>query len=236
MSKLYKIIASNQKKPKKEQFTYEVPTFVVGGGVKRVEKKRIKKGWLIGGVAAGCIIGFLYIPGFFMQEEINPLIVQTERANSTALRNTVLRDYPNEDFDGDGILNIDEVNVYGTDPWLADSDRDGASDLYEIRSANTDPLTGNDLLSQYQRNIDSDTGNNMETPFRNNNVLLWADNYYSKSHGGVIQTTTGYHFNEFTGYAQFSENGYAYLYEMVYIPSYHTVKQKMCGKLKEAVM
>ena len=213
MSKLNKILATNQKKPVKEQVRYNVPTYTAGGGVKRVEKKRKKKGWIIGGVITVSILGFLYIPGFFMKEEFNPLIVQTEIANSTALRNTVLRDYPNADFDNDGVSNSDEVNVYGTDPWLMDTDGDGASDLYEIKVANTDPTTQNDLLSQIQKNLDNEKGDHMETPFRNNNVLLWADNYYSKSHGGVIQTTTGYYFNEFTGYAQFAEKGYAYRYE-----------------------
>lgn len=212
MSNLNKILATNQKKPQKESVRYEVPTFTAGGGVKRKEKKRVKKGWLAVGISAGCVLCLLYIPGLFMQEESNPLIVQTEIANSTALKNTVLRDYPNADFDDDGIINADEVNVYNTNPWLMDTDADGASDLYEIKIANTDPITPNDLLSQIQKNEDYEKGENMETPYRNNNVLLWADSYYAKSHGGAIQTITGYHFNDFTGYAQFAESGYAYKY------------------------
>ncbi len=38
-----------------------------------------------------------------------------------------------EDTDGDGIRNVDEVNVYGTNPVVADSDDDGIPDGWEIR-------------------------------------------------------------------------------------------------------
>lgn len=213
MANLKKIISKNQKQPLKQRINPEIPTFTAGGGVKKVEKKRKNKGLIIGITVLACVLGFLYIPGFFMSDEENPLIVQTEITTSTALKNTTLRDYPNDDFDGDGISNSDEVNVYGTNPWMIDTDRDGASDAYEIRLANTDPSTADELLSQMQKNIDAETGDNMSTPYRCNNVLLWADNYQSKAYGGVIQTTTGYHFDKFTGHAQFMEGGYAYKYE-----------------------
>lgn len=44
------------------------------------------------------------------------------------------------DADGDGLLNLDELKVYGTDPHLADTDGDGLSDGEEIVTYATDPL------------------------------------------------------------------------------------------------
>jgi len=46
-----------------------------------------------------------------------------------------------DDFDGDGLSNWDEVSTYGTDPLLADTDNDGASDGMEILLGRT-PLKG----------------------------------------------------------------------------------------------
>ncbi|MFQ6127226.1 MAG: hypothetical protein ACE5R6_21850, partial [Candidatus Heimdallarchaeota archaeon] len=43
------------------------------------------------------------------------------------------------DVDGDGLTNVEEVDEYGTDPTLADTDDDGTSDFDEIFEG-TDPL------------------------------------------------------------------------------------------------
>lgn len=43
------------------------------------------------------------------------------------------------DGDGDGLYDEDELTVYGTDPWVFDSDGDGASDGEEVYFG-TDPL------------------------------------------------------------------------------------------------
>jgi hypothetical protein len=51
---------------------------------------------------------------------------------------TQSRSVNNDDPDGDGVSNCDEVNTYGTDPLVADSDRDGVPDGAEVR-AGTDP-------------------------------------------------------------------------------------------------
>ena len=45
----------------------------------------------------------------------------------------------NPDLDGDGILNVDEINIYGTDPNNPDSDGDGINDGVEVASG-SDPL------------------------------------------------------------------------------------------------
>jgi len=44
----------------------------------------------------------------------------------------------NKDTDGDGLLDVDELGVYGTSPYLADSDSDGVPDGEEI-SKGSDP-------------------------------------------------------------------------------------------------
>ncbi|MDF7808835.1 hypothetical protein P4E94_15405, partial [Pontiellaceae bacterium B12219] len=54
------------------------------------------------------------------------------------------------DLDGDGLLDLDEVNVYGTHLLKPDTDGDGLSDGDEVNEYNTDPLqsdTDDDGLS-----------------------------------------------------------------------------------------
>ena len=47
---------------------------------------------------------------------------------------------PDSDLDNDGLINDDEVDIYGTDPYDEDTDHDGLSDYEEIFNTNTDPL------------------------------------------------------------------------------------------------
>ena len=46
------------------------------------------------------------------------------------------------DADADGLYDDDETDVYGTDPFIADTDRDGPDDGQEVYDG-TDPLTPN---------------------------------------------------------------------------------------------
>lgn len=48
-------------------------------------------------------------------------------------------DPDNDDFDGDGISNSDEVSIYNTDPLKSDTDCDGLSDGNEILNIGTNP-------------------------------------------------------------------------------------------------
>lgn len=50
------------------------------------------------------------------------------------------------DIDGDGLTDSDEVNIFGTDMNSPDSDRDGASDGFEV-NAGTDPLAAGEFDS-----------------------------------------------------------------------------------------
>ena len=54
------------------------------------------------------------------------------------------------DFDGDGLTNWDEINIYHTDPLNSDTDGDGLSDYEEVKIYQTDPLnpdTNNDGIN-----------------------------------------------------------------------------------------
>jgi len=44
------------------------------------------------------------------------------------------------DSDGDGLFDTDEVDVHGTDPFIADTDGDGLDDGDEVNTHNTYPL------------------------------------------------------------------------------------------------
>ena len=60
-----------------------------------------------------------------------------------------LVDDDNADTDGDLLTNVQEADLYGTNPTLVDSDEDNLSDGYEILTSGTDPNdwdTDNDLL------------------------------------------------------------------------------------------
>jgi hypothetical protein len=52
-----------------------------------------------------------------------------------------LEEFP-VDSDGDGLLDMDEIDVYGTDPLDPDSDDDGLTDGEEVNEYGTDPLDG----------------------------------------------------------------------------------------------
>ena len=70
----------------------------------------------------------------------------------TAIRkaNTVLREDPSGDYDGDGLSNADE-ETNGTDPWNIDTDGDGATDYCELKVTNTNPLKAETVLADKQK-------------------------------------------------------------------------------------
>jgi len=61
-------------------------------------------------------------------------------ATSSAVDIVTNIDFNTIDSDGDGLGDIDEIEIYGTDPLSYDTDSDGLSDGDEINRHNTDPL------------------------------------------------------------------------------------------------
>lgn len=105
--------------------------------------------------------------------------------------NTVLREDPSGDYDGDGLSNADE-ETNGTDPWNIDTDGDGATDYCELKVTNTNPLKAETVLADKQKKTDQENGKEVGSPYQIGNVILWADDYASKSYGSVVETITGY--------------------------------------------
>jgi len=56
-----------------------------------------------------------------------------------AVGNITVRTRNNPDTDGDGLVDIAEINVYLTNPNLADTDQDGLKDGEEVNIYHTDP-------------------------------------------------------------------------------------------------
>ncbi len=79
--------------------------------------------------------GVTLILGFFqMQKTLRaPLLFDApKKVVASAERTATFTPDPTKDTDGDGLLDVDELNRYGTSPYLADSDSDGKSDRIEI--------------------------------------------------------------------------------------------------------
>lgn len=68
----------------------------------------------------------------------------------------------NIDTDHDGISDWDELNFYGTSPYLADTDSDGISDYDEIFIHKTDPLCAKGDVCEFKGVESSEAGG--ETP------------------------------------------------------------------------
>lgn len=191
-----------------------IPVYDMNGRTITPEKKKREKRLAISLLILAFLIAFIYLPGFFLTDSSN----DTAKAvvpDSSAIRlsNTALRDNQQEDFDGDGLTNAEESDA-GTNAWNADTDGDGATDYYELKISDTDPLTANDLLTDEQTKLDRENEKKVGSPYKIGNVILWADDYQAKSHGSVVETTTGYRFNAFSGYAQFPAEDGKYAYQL----------------------
>ena len=72
------------------------------------------------------------------------------------------------DSDGDGLLDVHEVNIYGTDPNSSDTDGDGLSDFDEVRIHGTSPILadtdGDGFDDPVELAAGSDPNNSSSTP------------------------------------------------------------------------
>ena len=130
-----------------------IPVYDMNGRTITPEKKKREKRLAISLLILAFLIAFIYLPGFFLTDSSNDT-AKAVAPDSSAIRlsNTALRDNQQEDFDGDGLTNAEESDA-GTNAWNADTDGDGATDYYELKISDTDPLTANDLLTDEQTKL-----------------------------------------------------------------------------------
>ena len=114
-----------------------------------------------GGIATNTIAvpaaGYMFDHwGYTTGPMTNPDTEDTNSIMINGVENIVAYFVPlNPDIDGDGILNDDETNIYGTDPNNPDTDGDGIDDGVEIANG-TDPLDKCDPVGAFTDDTDGD--------------------------------------------------------------------------------
>lgn len=193
-----------------ENVNNNIPEFDENG--KTVKQKNKHKGLAITLFVFSGLILAIYVPSFFItlfgkkrQTVSNDLIVSPD-ITMVKEKNDYLSSHGTDDFDNDRLDNAAEEK-YGTNPYDADTDTDGLSDYYEIYVSKTDPLKPDkQFLQDYQKSLDETAGEQVNSPYSCNGVILWADDYASKANGTVVSTPNGYNFFNFKGYASFPES------------------------------
>jgi len=64
------------------------------------------------------------------------------------------------DDDNDGLSDLDEINIYGTNPLLVDTDGDGLSDGAEVNTHGTNPLNVDSDTDGFNDNVEINAGTN----------------------------------------------------------------------------
>ena len=206
-----------QKKAKKEnsRIPSSLPTYGADGStISSVEKTKKNRRYTIILIVVLLFI-FIYLPQFFMKDHKEDVTFVKLSSSAIKKSSDYLKNHPKDDFDGDGIINSDETQKK-TDPWNIDTDGDCVTDYCELNVTRTDPTSyDSDLIVNTQKKLDQVKAKDYGTPYKIGNVIMWANDYVSKSMGSVVETPTGYRFCSFNGYAQFpSEDGnYAYRYK-----------------------
>lgn len=157
------------------------------------------------------LIAILYVPGVFLKSPSQNTEAVTLSADSSMIRvaKQTAKEYPDADFDGDGLKNAKEESL-GTARWNPDTDRDGLSDYAEINITKTDPLKANNTLQKIVKSSLKKAGKEISSPYMISNVKLWATTDTARTYGAIAETTTGFNFYNFEGYAQFPNNKYVY--------------------------
>lgn len=186
----------------------EIPEFLIN---EQKQKKVYIPKWgrnLLGIILLGGMV--LYLPPilFRAEEKETQIILETDIA-AVLEANEYLKDNPDMDFDGDGLVNADEERG-GSDPYRVDSDGDGIMDSAELALTDTNPTLYNGTLTEIVRQKMEETQKTVSSPFKVGNVVMWPDDIESRSYGAVVKTLAGYRFCNFQGWAQFPEGEYAY--------------------------
>lgn len=200
------IIGNRLKKGVEAREQVNIPTYTIS----KQKPRKIPRPVVGIVLAALLIFGTIYLPPMLLDEPVVGqyasvnLIAQADPAAMQEAQ-SYLQNNPEKDFDGDGLTNEEEQN-YGTGIYTPDNDDDGTSDAAELWVTETNPKVADDAIVRYVITADTKNGNDVNTPFQVNNVVLWAENYQAKARGGVIQLPdNSYNFYRFTGWAQFPD-------------------------------
>ena len=182
------------------------------------KRKRMPLGWVIAIALVVLLTISIYIPPLIFKYPAKTYHSVELHTNTASMKE--LSDFktnnPDKDFDGDGLLNEQENSQgNGTGLYTSDHDDDGVSDYAELYITNTNPKVADTGGEAYLKKLDSSSGNKVNTPFEDDGVVMWADDYASKLRGSAIQTRSGrYLFTHFNGWVQFPSNiKSAYKYE-----------------------
>ncbi len=192
-----------------------IPTYGKNGSSKSFGKYiLITIGTLI--VLIGMLLLAIHIPALTYKEQPK---VDTEtgsyaiKPDETAIRSIkdYVKDHQTDDFDNDGLPNNEELK-YGTDSRDPDTDRDGVCDYAEIHITKYEgrPTQKENKLEEVVGEILKKSNVSVTTPYKVNDVIMWADDLRSRSAGTVIATIRGYRFKNFNGWVQFPGTVYAY--------------------------
>ena len=77
--------------------------------------------------------------------------------------NQYLKDHPDDDFDGDGLVNSKEQQI-GSDPYRVDTDGDGIMDSSEVFLTETSPVIYNKTLIEIAEKQMKDAGKSVQSP------------------------------------------------------------------------
>ena len=189
-----------------------IPTYTLG---RRPPGKHFRRNLVIIAAFALLLIS-IYLPPLFISEpsvDIYASVDLSAKADRTAMESAqiYLRNNPEADFDNDGLTNEAELNA-NTGVYIIDNDDDGVTDYAELYLTQTAPRIPDTSIQSFVINADAKTGNAVNTPFKMDDVVLWADDYASKARGSVLPLEDGsYIFYHFKGWVQFPVGKFAYM-------------------------
>ena len=167
-------------------------------------------------IAIGALAVVIYVPPFFYKESAtNNYTPISPDPSAIKAYLTYLKDNPDADFDQDGLSNALEEE-YKTSVWNIDSDNDAISDYAELFITETSPTKATADLQKKTMDEDKKNGEDLGTPYKMDDIIFWANDYFSKAYGAVVRTpNNGYRFYNFDGYVRFPSDQklYAYGYE-----------------------
>ena len=210
MSRLNRKIKAKRQVADNEKTEQALPIYESGGFA---PKKAKKIPYCL--ITVLCILlflaGVLYLPEIlYKPEEAENERLLTADIQAVKMTNEYTRDCPDEDFDGDGLVNFLEQQ-HGTSSRRSDTDKDGVSDYAEIYLTETNPtIYDKGLLEKQTKKLLDEQGKKYSDPYKLEGVVLWADDLTSRAFGSVVKTGNGYCISNFSGWVEFPEDGYAY--------------------------